>query len=75
MKVFGGKASKEKIHTFKQSKNFLNGKFVNQIPTSMDTSVKTMVTILRDFIKENPKGRPDRSIPVESLNNQELGKP
>jgi L-ascorbate metabolism protein UlaG (beta-lactamase superfamily) len=42
-------------------------KFTNQIPTSMDTSLKTMVTILRDFIKGNPQVRPDKSIPVEPL--------
>lgn len=65
--AFGGKLSKEKRHALDRSDNFSNGKFVNQIPTSMNTGFITTLTILRDFIRGNPKGRPDSLLPVENL--------
>lgn len=65
--AFGGKTSKEKMERFNQSPNFSQNKFVNQIPTSMNMDAKTMVSILRDSIKGNPKVRPDRLIPVQPL--------
>ncbi len=65
--AFGGKASKEKVLIFNQSKSYLKGKFVNQIPTTMDTSFKKMVSILKDYLKGNPKIRPVKSIPVQPL--------
>lgn len=65
--VFGGQSSEEKIHTFRQSPNFSQSKFINQIPTPMDMDAKTLVTTMRDFIKGHPQGRPANSIAVESL--------
>lgn len=67
--VFGGKASKEKTNVLSQSENFARKKFINQIPTVMDTRITTMVGILRDFIKGNPNRKPKRAIPVEPLNS------
>ncbi|WP_094605538.1 hypothetical protein SPSIL_013130 [Sporomusa silvacetica DSM 10669] len=65
--VFGGKSSEEKIRIYSQSPNFRQNKFINQIPTPMDMDVKTLFTTLRDFIKGNPQGKPDRSIPWEKM--------
>lgn len=42
-------------------------RFSNQIPTEMDTSWKSTVSIIRDFIKGNPQSRPDWPIPVQTL--------
>lgn len=67
--VIGGKSSKEKFNVFRQSKNFDRKKFINQIPTVMDTRITTMVSILRDFIKGNPNSKPKRAIPVEPLHS------
>ncbi|MCB8815908.1 MBL fold metallo-hydrolase [Desulfosporosinus shakirovi] len=67
--VFGGKASKEKANALSQSENFARNKFINQIPTVMDTRIRTMVSMLRDLMKGNPKGKPKRAIPVEPLNS------
>lgn len=64
---FGGKPSKEKIQTFSQLPNFSQNTFVNQIPTSMNTDIRTLVSIVSDFIKGNPKAKPDRIIPVLPL--------
>lgn len=69
---FGKKSSKEKIAAFSQSPNFIHNKFVNQIPTSMDMNAKTLFSVLKDFIRGNPNGKPNWSIPVESLNTGNL---
>ena len=63
--AFGRKPSQEKINEFKQSINFAGEKFLNQIPTVMDNSITTYVGLIREFIKGNPNGRPNRAIPVE----------
>jgi L-ascorbate metabolism protein UlaG (beta-lactamase superfamily) len=65
--AFGGKSSDKKVHVFRQSKNFNKSTFVNQIPTVMDTSIKSMVTMLRDFLKGNPNAKPNWQIPVEHV--------
>ncbi|MGC5327570.1 MBL fold metallo-hydrolase [Brevibacillus sp. SYSU BS000544] len=70
--VFGGKASREKSDTFNQYENFSEGKFVNQIPTIMDMKIGTTISVLKDFLRGNPKGKPDRSIPMVSLNTANL---
>jgi len=67
--VFGGKTSKEKFNFFRQSKNFDGKKFINQIPTVMDTRITTTVGIVRDLIKGNPNSRPKIAIPVEPLHS------
>lgn len=51
----------------KRSRNYNQGKFVNQISTSIDTRVGTMLSILRDYIKGNPKLRPADPIPVQPI--------
>ncbi len=66
--VFGGGLSDAKLQTFSQSSNFRQNKFMNQIPTSMDMNPETLVTIVRDFVKGNPQGRPNGAIPVEFIN-------
>ncbi|WP_108672492.1 MBL fold metallo-hydrolase [Peribacillus acanthi] len=63
----GRRSSKEKIQSFEQSINFSKGKFINQIPTSMEMKFSTSLGLLRDFIKGNPKGKPDAPIPMEKL--------
>ncbi|MDQ0247416.1 L-ascorbate metabolism protein UlaG (beta-lactamase superfamily) [Bacillus fengqiuensis] len=67
--AFGGKLSKEERRALNQSSNFSNGKFVNQIPTSMNTGFITTLSILRDFMGRNPKRRPDRPIPMETFDS------
>lgn len=63
----GGKPSPEQKQRLVQSKNFRNGKFINQIPTRMDSSVKTSLSILRDFVKPNPNRKPGSPLPMEPL--------
>ncbi len=64
----GKKPSKERLSNFEQSENFSHKrKFVNLIPTVMENSLKETVSILIDFIKGNPNGRPKSVIPIEKL--------
>lgn len=67
--VFGGKPTREKSEDFKQYDHFSEGKFVNQIPTHMDMKIGTTLSILKDFLKGNPNGKPDKPIPVVPLDS------
>lgn len=70
--IFGGKSSQEKINEFKKSPNFRHNKFINQIPTSTSMNMKTLFTVLRDFIKGNPRRSPDKKIPIVSIDPSSL---
>lgn len=63
--VFGAELTKENRESFKQSPNFLQGKFTNQVPLPTRHSKQALFTMITDFIKGNPQGRPGRSIPTE----------
>jgi hypothetical protein len=65
--VFGSKVTKEKLQTYEQSANFRAKKFINQIPTAMDSDFATTRTMLRDFIKGNPNRRPTKSFPLGAV--------
>src|SRR4051812_48876649 len=65
---FGKMASKDRLSKYEQSENFSHKrKFVNRVPTIMENSFKETVSILIDFIKGNPNGRPKNAIPIEKL--------
>ncbi|UKS31159.1 MBL fold metallo-hydrolase [Paenibacillus sp. HWE-109] len=55
---FGRKPSQVKIQELTGSPQYINGKFQNPVPTMMDTSLKTSLSILRDFSKSSPNRRP-----------------
>lgn len=65
--ALGGKVSKERLRNINLSNNFAKGKFVNQIPTSMEMSAKTMLSVLIEFIKGTPNGKPNKPIAMELL--------
>lgn len=69
---FGGKANKEEIAKYEKSGHFEEGKFVNQIPTSMDMSFGSMMGTMIDFIKGVPNGKPQFDIPVEHIDSIEV---
>ncbi|MBL0386454.1 MBL fold metallo-hydrolase [Tumebacillus sp. ITR2] len=52
---------------FHQSPNFREGKFVNLIPTDMNTGFKDTVSMLKDFLKPHPNRKPTTPIAVESV--------
>ncbi|AOH54928.1 hypothetical protein ABE28_011255 [Peribacillus muralis] len=60
----GRKTTKAKVKTFNDNENFANGKFQNQIPASQAMSLKHTGSILRDYIKGNPRKRPNTPIAI-----------
>ncbi|CAH0160328.1 hypothetical protein SRABI96_00938 [Peribacillus sp. Bi96] len=58
----GRRTSKEKAKSFNEIEHFANWKFLNQIPASQAMSLKHTGSILRDYIKGNPRRRPDHPI-------------
>lgn len=61
---FGGRTPK---NSRKNSPNYANGKFLNQIPTVMDNSLRSTLSILGEFIKGNPRSKPGQDLLSESL--------
>lgn len=64
---FGKTYSKKKQQSFQKLENYHNGKFQNQIPTSMSTDLRTTYTMLRDFVKSNPNRKPSVPIPMTNM--------
>lgn len=56
---FGGKT---KLVVKQRSSNFVNGKFVNQIPTSMDMKFTDLLPLARDQLKGAPNRKPARPL-------------
>jgi L-ascorbate metabolism protein UlaG (beta-lactamase superfamily) len=65
--AFGGKISKERWRARNPSDHFAKGKFINQIPTSMEMSNQTKLSLLMEFIKGTPNGKPNQRIVTELL--------
>ncbi|WP_044338222.1 MBL fold metallo-hydrolase [Rossellomorea aquimaris] len=59
--AFGKKPSLERVQSSPQHSK---GSFNNSIPTSMDTSFFTSLTMIRDLMKRNSNRKPDRDIPM-----------
>lgn len=70
--TLGGQATQESKQRMNQSPNRVRGKFVNQIPTSMDMNLGSMMKVLIDFVRGNPKGKPNEPIQVVPLTPQQL---
>jgi L-ascorbate metabolism protein UlaG (beta-lactamase superfamily) len=63
----GKQYTKEKMRDFQELENYSNGKFINQIPTSMNMDFKTNVSMLRDFVKKNPNRTPKENIAMTKV--------
>ncbi|AKM80841.1 TPA: hypothetical protein DDX46_05020 [Candidatus Saccharibacteria bacterium] len=57
-----------------RSPNFKNGKFVNQIPTSMGMKPAEIISIIRDQIKSAPNRQPSRRLTPEHLDTSKQPK-
>lgn len=62
--AFGRKAPKAQTGRYMQSANYASGKFVNLIPTSLSTNIRDMAPLLRQYMKGNPRKKPDRPLPM-----------
>lgn len=66
---FGGSPTQKQKDFYAKSKNYNDGIFVNQIPTSMDMGAKKMINTIIQFIKGNPKGKPKVPLQVEKIDS------
>ena len=65
--AFGGKHSDKRKSLYVRSPHYRDGKFVNQVHTSWDTSFSSMVSMMRDFLKGNPERKPEAPLPMETF--------
>ncbi|WNF23759.1 MBL fold metallo-hydrolase [Mesobacillus jeotgali] len=56
--AFGGKHTHERKSIYASSTQYRNGRFINQVETSWNTSFSSMISMMRDYIKGNPERRP-----------------
>lgn len=66
--VFGGTPSKEQKVTYKKFDNYVNGKFVNQVPTSLDMSLSDNFSMMKESISGGVDRTPAGQIPVSEIN-------
>lgn len=69
---FGGKTP---VSRKRLSSNFVNGKFVNQIPTSMSMGLRSFMSIIRDQMKRGTHRKPAKPLVPEHLRVTEAGQP
>ncbi|MHC1681456.1 MAG: MBL fold metallo-hydrolase [Clostridiaceae bacterium] len=65
--VFGGNPTKEQKEDYSQFENYINDKFVNEIPTSLDMSLSEQISMIKDSFV-GAKGRnPNGVIPASKI--------
>jgi hypothetical protein len=67
--AFGGKPTEAQVQIYKESGLYSDGKFKNQIPTSLDMSLGELATTITEFIKGGPDRQPPGDIPVKKLDS------
>ncbi|MFP4096822.1 MAG: MBL fold metallo-hydrolase [Cyclobacteriaceae bacterium] len=70
--VFGGKASKTQKENYARFSGYQQGKFVNQLPTSMDMDVSEYANLTIEYIRGTPNSKPAAALPVEKIDPAEV---
>ncbi len=65
--AFGGKHTDDRKSIYAKSRQYRDGKFVNQIETSWDTSFSSMISMMKDFINGIPERRPAAPLPMDTF--------
>ncbi|PGT09682.1 MBL fold metallo-hydrolase [Bacillus cereus] len=65
--AFGGNPSKEQKEVYKKMNNYVNGKFVNQIPTKRNMSASDIFSMIKDSISGDKDRNPVRNIPLSQI--------
>ncbi|MBN3554754.1 MBL fold metallo-hydrolase [Fictibacillus nanhaiensis] len=65
--VFGKKPSKHDRSTYEAFTHYQKGVFTNQIETVMTTDLRSMLPVLKEFLKGNPNRQPKKAIPINAL--------
>ena len=66
---FGGQPTAEQRARYDQLDYYADGKFANLISTSMDMSFGTMLSVLGDYLRGVPRGRPGFPLPLEKVDS------
>lgn len=66
--VIGETPSKEQIETYKKLNNYVNGKFVNEVPTNLDMSLSDNFTMMKESISGGVDRTPAGQILVSEIN-------
>ncbi|MBP2001985.1 L-ascorbate metabolism protein UlaG (beta-lactamase superfamily) [Paenibacillus shirakamiensis] len=62
----GGRPTPDQMRRIVSSPEYNNGKFHNTLPTTMNMGLKANLSILMDFVKGNPFGKPNGKLDVVS---------
>jgi hypothetical protein len=65
--VFGGNPSVEQKEIYTTFDNYVNGKFVNQVPTNLDMSLSDNFSMMKDSISGGVDRNPAGQIPVSAI--------
>lgn len=69
----GAKAAGDRLQAVRSSAHYTKNKFVNLIPTSMGTSLRSMLSTARDMLRGIPDSRPRPGLTAGELNLADLG--
>ena len=70
---FGGSPSEVQMQQYAKSGHYQGGKFINQIPTTLDLGfVKTMDVIYDYFFNQVPDLEPSTPIPIEKIDSLQI---
>lgn len=65
--AFGGNQTKEQKESYKNLNNYVNGKFVNETPTSLNMNLTDILSMIKDSITGAENRNPHGEIPVELI--------
>jgi L-ascorbate metabolism protein UlaG (beta-lactamase superfamily) len=66
-KAFGGNTTKEQQEKYKHFDNYVNGKFVDEVPTRMNMSLSNLLSMAKDSIAGAKDRNPNGKIPVSMI--------
>ncbi len=69
---FGARPTAKQKLAYAETGHYSDGKFVNQIETNMDMDFKTVVGLLKQYMKGIPNSKPDFVLPVKKIDSLEI---
>ncbi len=66
---FGGDISESKVKEYEKTDHYKEGIFINKTAVNMDMSAGKMISVMIDFIKGTPNGKPTHKIEVSKIDS------
>jgi L-ascorbate metabolism protein UlaG (beta-lactamase superfamily) len=70
--AFGDSPTKEEQQYYESKPHYQEGKFINMVPTSMDMSLSSILSTLKQYIEGIPNSRPNFELPVHSIDSMSI---